>query len=64
MPTLYVSPVSLFPEINKVLAEYLAVSSEVAQKHFKGKITYNPTPWEDVHRKLFDIVSSNYYRDA
>lgn len=64
MATLYASPVPLFPEINKALAEHLAAASEIARKHFKGEITYSPIPWEDVDWKLFDIVSANYYRDA
>lgn len=64
MATLYASPVPLFPEVNKALAEHLGQASEIARKHFKGEITYSPIPWENVDWKLFDIVSANYYRDA
>ncbi len=64
LATLHASPVRLFPEINKALGEHLAQATEIARKHFKGRITYSPIPWEDVDWKLFDIVSANYYRDA
>ena len=61
--TLAASTVSPFPAINRVLAEHLKKASDVARSHFRGRITYSPIPWEDVDWSLFDILSTNNYRD-
>lgn len=50
-------------ESDKALKAFLAKLAKGARKYFHGKITYASMPWEKVDWDMFDIVSSNLYKN-
>lgn len=48
---------------DKAIKKLLEKLAKEARKQFHGNITYASLPWEKVDWKLFDIVSSNLYKN-